>query len=109
MTQIRQAGREHRTGEAAPPRLEDLVPIAVVIAAGCERCAESAVRRALRNGSARPLVERTLGIVERLCSTDCFVQAVGAEVIARMAQPLQAGRRATQEAAAARPGQACCG
>jgi hypothetical protein len=80
--------------ETSAPKLEDLVPIAVVIAAGCERCAERMVRRALQQGSPRRLVERTLGIVAHVRSTDCFVAAVGPEVVARMDKPLEAGRRA---------------
>jgi alkylhydroperoxidase/carboxymuconolactone decarboxylase family protein YurZ len=95
--------------QSATARLEDVIPIAVVIAAGCEPCAKSMVERALSQGTPAPLVRRTLGIVARLCSTECFVQAVGPEVIARMEKPLQAGRRALLESGASTKEQSCCG
>jgi alkylhydroperoxidase/carboxymuconolactone decarboxylase family protein YurZ len=75
-------------------KLEDLIPIAVVIAAGCESCAEKMVHRAIDQGSPKPLIGRTLRIVARLRSLDCLAQAVGPEVIARMDKPLQAGEKA---------------
>jgi hypothetical protein len=78
------------------PRLEDLLPIAIVIAAGCEACAAGAVRRALRLGSPRPLVERTLAIVEHMLALDCLLAAVGPEALARMQEPLAAARRAAR-------------
>jgi len=89
-------------------RLEDLVLIAVVIAGGCESCAENMVRRALANGTAGALIKRTLGIVARLRSTDCFVQAVGAEVAARMDRPLAAGRNVLRAARPFAEGAGCC-
>jgi hypothetical protein len=93
MTPAPQADCGSGSSERTTPRLEDLIPIAVVIAAGCEGCAERMVQRALRRGSAWP-IQQTLGIVAHLRSRDCFVQAVGAEVIARMEKPLEAGMKA---------------
>jgi hypothetical protein len=93
----------------AASRLEDLIPIAVVIAAGCEGCAESMVGRALRNGAARPQIERTLKIVAHLRSTDCFQRAVGVEVAERMDGPLAAGANALSQRDAPAEAVACCG
>jgi hypothetical protein len=89
-------------------RLEDLVPIAVAIAAGCERCAERTVRRALERGSSRSAVARTLGIVAHLRSLECFGEAVSPEVLARMEGPLAAGEKLLSGASVAGEGH-CCG
>jgi AhpD family alkylhydroperoxidase len=93
----------------ARTRLEDLIPIAVVIGAGCETCAESTVKRALRNGAPRSQIERTLRIVAHLRSADCFQQAVGVEVTGRMEGPLAAGANALRERDAETEAGACCG
>jgi len=93
MATVEPVSQECCSSERATPRLEDLIPIAVVIAAGCESCAERMVRRALQQGSPMSLIERTLGIVAHLRSLDCLTQAVGPEVITRMEKPLQAGRK----------------
>jgi len=98
MTPAPQADCGCGSSERATPRLEDLIPIAVVIAAGCEGCAERMVQRALGRGSTRPPIQQTLGIVAHLRSRDCFVQAVGAEVIAQMERPLEAGMKALRDA-----------
>lgn len=74
--------------------LEELIPIAVVIAAGCEPCAVRMVDRALERGAPADQVMRTLRILAQVCSTDCFARAVGAEVVARMRTPLAAGSKA---------------
>ena len=78
--------------------LQELVPIAVVIGAGCERCAERMVQRAVQRGNARPLIERTLGIAEYVGSAECLLRAVGPDVIARMERSLRAARKALSEA-----------
>jgi hypothetical protein len=104
-----QVGDKSLPGQPATVRLEDVIPIAVVIAAGCESCTESMVERALNQGTPAQLVRRTLGIVARLRSTDCFVQAVGPEVIARMEKPLQAGRRALLGSGLSTREPTCCG
>jgi alkylhydroperoxidase/carboxymuconolactone decarboxylase family protein YurZ len=104
-----QVGKENLPGKLATVRLEDVIPIAVVIAAGCERCAESMVKRALSQGTPEELVRRTLGIMARVHSTECFVQAVGPEIIARMEKPLQAGRKALWESGLSTEERTCCG
>lgn len=109
MTPADQVAREHGPGQPATPRLEDLIPIAVVIAAGCETCADRMVRRAVQNGSAKALIERTLGIVAHLRSTDCLAQAVGQEVTARMEKPLEAGRKALRALERQAEQGSCCG
>ena len=85
----------------AAPSLADLIPIAVVIAAGCEDCAERMVGRALQQGCRRSAIEQTLGIVTYLSSRECFSKAVGPEAVARMAGPLRAAKRAARAVAAA--------
>ena len=87
---------EDRAPEAAAretpaPRLEALVPIAVVIAAGCEPCAERMVNRALDEGCSARDVRKTLGIVADMQRRDCLSDAVGAEVLGRMERPLARG------------------
>jgi hypothetical protein len=90
------------------PVLEDLVPIAAVIGAGCEPCAARMVERALRHGSPGPLIERTLGVIAHVSAADCFTRAVGAEVVGRMERSLRAGRKALRRDS---PGgdATCCG
>lgn len=78
---------------ASTVALESLIPIAVVIAAGCEPCAESLVERALRLGTPADLIERALAIVAYVRSRPCLERAVGAEVVEHMQKPLQAGQR----------------
>ena len=104
-----QVGKANLPGQPATVRLEDVIPIAVVIAAGCESCTQSMVERALNQGTPAQIVRRTLGIVARLRSTGCFVQAVGPEVIARMEKPLQAGRRTLLESGFSPKEPTCCG
>ncbi|MBZ5543495.1 MAG: hypothetical protein LAO07_07425 [Acidobacteriia bacterium] len=79
-------------------KLQDLIPIAMVIAGGCETCAERMVIRALKEGSAWQDVDKTLPIAANVQRLDCFAKAVGADVVARMDKPLAAGRRALEEA-----------
>ena len=83
-------------------RLQDLVPIVMVIVGGCETCAEKMVTRALNEGSSWQDIDKTLRIVNNMQKLDCFAKAVGPEVVARMEEPLAAGRR-TLEAASMRP------
>jgi AhpD family alkylhydroperoxidase len=72
------------------PKLQDLIPIAVVIAAGCESCAEKMVKRAMEMGSSREYVQKTIQIVAHLQKLDCLVEAIGPEGVARMEKPLAA-------------------
>lgn len=74
--------------------LRNLIPIGVAIAAGCEPCAARTVARALEEGSPPGDVDRALRIVSGMLETGCFVRAAGADVIARMAKPLDAARKA---------------
>ncbi len=93
-------GQPNRMGCGAAPEegsgtfLETLVSIAVVIAAGCESCAESLVGRTLSQGTPESLIRRTLETVAYVRSTDCLARAVGSDVVARMERPLEAGARA---------------
>ena len=75
------------------PDLENLIPIAVVIAAGCEPCAEKMVRRALKQGSAAKNVRKTLGLVAHLQNLDCLAENVGSAVLSRMKKPLATGKQ----------------
>jgi alkylhydroperoxidase/carboxymuconolactone decarboxylase family protein YurZ len=79
-------------------RLQDLIPIVMVIVGGCEPCAENMVNRALQQGSPWQDIDKTLRIVANMQKLDCFAKAVGTDVVARMEKPLAAGRRALQEA-----------
>jgi alkylhydroperoxidase/carboxymuconolactone decarboxylase family protein YurZ len=81
------------TQRRAEVRLQDLIPIVMVIVGGCEPCAEKTVGRALQDGSSSQDVDRTLRIVEHMQGLDCFAKAVGGEVLERMEKPLAAGRR----------------
>lgn len=101
--------REDRRPARTALRLEDLIPIAVAVAAGCESCAERTVRRAVDEGSSKGAIARTLAIVAHVRSLNCFAEAVGAQVVARMEAPLRAGERALAGAPAAAGEAKCCG
>jgi hypothetical protein len=79
-------------------RLQDLLPIAMVIVGGCESCAEKMVERALHEGSFFQDIDKTLRIVAGMQKLGCFANAVGAEVVSRMDKPLEAGRRTLEKA-----------
>ena len=79
-------------------KLQNLIPIAMVIVGGCEPCAEKMVMRALKQGSSWQDIEKTLKITANMQRTDCFAKAVGTDVIARMEKPLAAGWRTLQQA-----------
>lgn len=79
-------------------RLQDLIPIVMVIVGGCEPCAEKMVTRALGQGSSWQDIDKTLRIIGSMQGADCFAKAVGADVVARMDKPLAAGWRTLQEA-----------
>ncbi|MFQ5796370.1 MAG: carboxymuconolactone decarboxylase family protein [Candidatus Bipolaricaulia bacterium] len=74
-------------------KLEDLIPIAVVIAAGCEPCARLMVERALEQGSSERQIQKVLAIVAYLQKLDCLAESVGSETLARMEKPLAMARR----------------
>jgi alkylhydroperoxidase/carboxymuconolactone decarboxylase family protein YurZ len=79
-------------------RLQDLLPIAMVIVGGCETCAEKMVERALREGSSFPDIDKILRIIAGMQKFDCFANAVGPGVVSRMDKPLEAGRKALEKA-----------
>jgi alkylhydroperoxidase/carboxymuconolactone decarboxylase family protein YurZ len=81
------------------PKLEDLIPIAVVIAAGCEPCAERMVRRAVEAGSLPRHVLRTIAIVADLRERECFRTKIAPEVVERMSGPLARARKTLEELA----------
>ncbi len=85
---------------AAKPetKLQDLIPIVMVIVGGCEPCAEKTIKRALEQGSSWQDIDKTLRIVANMQGADCFAKAVGADVISRMEKPLAAGWRSLLEA-----------
>ena len=81
---------EHQKAEV---RLQDLIPIVMVIVGGCESCAEKMVARALNEGCAWQDIDRALRITAGMQKMDCFAKAVGPEVVSRMDKPLAAGQR----------------
>ena len=80
------------------PRLQDLIPIAVVIAGGCEPCAERMVDRALNEGSSWEDIDKTLRILSGMQKLYCFVKAIGPEAIARMDKPIATAQKTLHEA-----------
>lgn len=87
-----------RTATARPePKLQDLIPIVMVIVGGCETCAERLVTRALQEGSSWQDIDKTLRIVADMQGRDCFARAVGADVVTRIEKPLAAGQRTLQQ------------
>ena len=81
------------------PRLSNLIPVAVAIACGCERCSESAVIRALRQGSPKLDLEETLEIVAYMLNLECLTESVGTDAVARMRASLDAATAALRHAA----------
>jgi len=79
-------------------KLQDLLPIAMVIVGGCETCAEKMVERAIHEGSSFQDIDKTLRIVAGMQKLGCFASAVGPEVVSRMDKPLEAGRRTLEKA-----------
>jgi hypothetical protein len=109
MMSAEQAAHESASVESSAPGLEDLIPIAVVIGAGCERCTESLVQRALRRGTPEALIARTLAIVARVSSVECLARAVGPEVVGRIRRSLQAGERVLRQSHGRVKDGGCCG
>lgn len=92
----RRASTNKEIGSASP-QLEDLIPLAVVVACGCEPCAESLVRRALQAGSSRRDVQKVLAIIQYMMTVDCLILRVGQEAVTRMAKPLAAAVKTLEE------------
>jgi hypothetical protein len=91
--------QEHQApAERTVSRLQDLLPIAMVIVGGCETCAEKMVERAIHEGSSFQDIDKTLRIIAGTQKLGCFANAVGREVVARMEKPLEAGRRTLEKA-----------
>ncbi len=91
--------REAKPGGKAI-ELQNLIPIAVVIAAGCESCAEAVVMRALNQGSAPLDIEATLRIVAYMRTLECFIEGAGQEAVSRMEVPAAIAARTLQQAKA---------
>ncbi len=79
-------------------KLQNLIPIAVVVVGGCETCAEKMVNQALAQGSAFEEIDETLRILADMQKRECVQKALGAEVVNRMEKPLAAGRRTLERA-----------
>jgi hypothetical protein len=92
------AGSAFASEPLSKPKLQDLVPIVMVIVGGCKPCAENMVKRALQQGSSWHDIDKTLQIVAGMQKLNCFAKAVGPEVIGRMEKPLAAGRRTLEQA-----------
>ncbi len=110
-TQNQPCGCGPETRPSDQPTLQNLIPIALVIAAGCEPCAEKMVRRALQEGSSRREVLKTIGIVEHLHGSECFRSAIAQEIRDRMEKPLARARQTAEEAGAEGKegsGRSCC-
>lgn len=80
------------------PRLQDLIPIAVVIAGGCESCAERMVEHALKEGCPWDDIDKTLRILSGMQKLDCLAKAIGPEFVTRMDKPIAAAQRTMREA-----------
>jgi hypothetical protein len=93
---------------SAREKLEDLIPIAVVIAAGCESCAEGMVRRAVEAGTAPRHILRTIAIVADLHESECFRKSIAPEVVERMKGPLARARKILDELAGKGAGATAC-
>ena len=79
-------------------RIENLLPLGMLIVLGCEACAEQAVQWALAQGSSREdigLALRTVAAVQKL---ECFQEQFGPDVARRMEKPLAAARHALEQA-----------
>jgi hypothetical protein len=110
-TQNQPCGCGPETRPSDQPTLQSLIPIAVVIAAGCESCAERMVRRALQEGSSRRQVLKTIAIVEHLHASECFRSAIAQEVRDQMVKPLARARQTAEEGAGEGKeavGRSCC-
>jgi len=79
-------------------RIENLMPIGVLAALGCETCAGEAVTWALQQGSSTEDVERVLRTVAAMQKLDCFNRQFGPDAAARLDKPLVAARKILQQA-----------
>jgi len=79
-------------------RIENLIPIGVLAALGCEKCAAEAVSWALSQGSSIEDVDRTLRTLAAMQTLGCFRQQFGNDAPARMEKPLAAARQVLEQA-----------
>lgn len=88
------------TGESmVVGRIENLVPIGVLAALGCEKCTAEAVGWALQQGSSVEDVERTLRTLGAMQKLECFQQQFGGDAAARLDKPLAAARKILEQVA----------
>jgi len=83
-------------------RIENLMPVGMLIALGCEACAAEAVQYALAQGSTPEDLEHALRTVEVVHKLGCFTEKFGPDAAARMERPLAAAWNALHQAVAAR-------
>ncbi len=107
MSEQRPSEAEDAERKTQPAALENLVPLAAVIGAGCEPCAETMVTRALEREEARPSVERALAILAGVAAAKCFAEAIGPEALDRMKRSLRAGQKALHASPTGH--KTCCG
>jgi len=86
-------------------RIENLIPIGVLVALGCEKCAAEAVAWALQQGSSTEDVDRTLRTLAAMQSLDCFKLQFGTDAAVRLEKPLAAARQVLQQATGHASGQ----
>jgi alkylhydroperoxidase/carboxymuconolactone decarboxylase family protein YurZ len=79
-------------------RIENLIPIGVLVALGCEKCAGEAVTWALQQGSSTEDIDRALRTLASMQTLDCFKLQFGADAAARLEKPLVAARHVLEQA-----------
>ena len=79
--EIREAPASTTPEPLSKPKLQDLIPIVMVIVGGCEPCAENMIKRALQQGSSWHDIDKTLQIVGNMQKLDCFAKAVGPKLL----------------------------
>jgi len=70
-------------------RMEDLIPIAVVIGVGCKPCTKFYINKALEKGCLKDDLKKVISIAESLEKSECLRKAVGEEQVDRMKEPLK--------------------
>ncbi len=99
MASGRAATRQVADQDGQQPMLNNLIPIAVAIACGCERCVESTIVRAVRLGSPRKDLEETLRIVAYMLDLECLTANAGADAVNGMRDALDAAIKALGQTA----------
>jgi len=79
-------------------RIENVIPIGVLAALGCEKCASEAVAWALKQGSSTDDIGRAIRALAAMQTLDCFKQQFGNDAAARLEKPLAAARLVLQQA-----------